>query len=233
MNVKLIKSIRNYKHYRVVKYVVDGSEYKSPDVEMSSAFSLPNLEYIGDTKTAHRLTKRGITQFQSLLSIKPPTFTISEKANHLLTDRLMQEYSFSPTCCIGFNEKEQKWYGWSHRAIYGFGIGSIVKKGDCAYTPINQQDMLDDMINFWVGKENEFCYKAQIIKTEIGIPDPNGERVGFGCYLECSTTRKNDNSIFISKYWQPFPDVWGRGEWEAKTLEDAKQMAISFAEGVS
>ncbi len=34
---------------------------------------------------------------------------------------------------IGFSEEEQKWYGWSHRAIYGFGVGSKVKKGDCAY----------------------------------------------------------------------------------------------------
>ena len=32
---------------------------------------------------------------------------------------------------IGFSEKEQKWYGWSHRAIYGFGIGDEVKEGDC------------------------------------------------------------------------------------------------------
>ena len=31
---------------------------------------------------------------------------------------------------IGFSEKEQKYYGWSHRAIYGFGIGDIVKEGD-------------------------------------------------------------------------------------------------------
>ena len=27
------------------------------------------------------------------------------------------------TVSIGFNEKEQKWYGWSHRARHGFGIG--------------------------------------------------------------------------------------------------------------
>lgn len=26
-----------------------------------------------------------------------------------------------------------KWYGWSHRAVYGFGIGDKVKKGDCTY----------------------------------------------------------------------------------------------------
>ena len=59
---------------------------------------------------------------------------------------------------IGFSEEEQKWYGWSHRAIYGFGVGSKVKKGDCAY---------------------------------------NGK------------------------------------EWTAKNLEDAKKMAIDFAEAVS
>ena len=34
---------------------------------------------------------------------------------------------------IGFSEKEQKWYGWSHRAIYGFGVGSKCKKGDTHY----------------------------------------------------------------------------------------------------
>lgn len=34
-------------------------------------------------------------------------------------------------CSIGFNPKEDKWYGWSHRAMYGFKIGDIVKEGDC------------------------------------------------------------------------------------------------------
>lgn len=33
-------------------------------------------------------------------------------------------------CSIGFCDKEQEWYGWSHRAIYGFGIGYIVSAGD-------------------------------------------------------------------------------------------------------
>jgi hypothetical protein len=27
---------------------------------------------------------------------------------------------------IGFSEKEQKWYGWSHRAIAGFGKGDKI-----------------------------------------------------------------------------------------------------------
>lgn len=27
---------------------------------------------------------------------------------------------------LGFSEKEQKWYGWSHRAIVGFGVGDKI-----------------------------------------------------------------------------------------------------------
>jgi hypothetical protein len=41
----------------------------------------------------------------------------------------------SNTCSIGFSGKDGKWYGWSHRAIFGFRIGSTCKKGDCHYTP--------------------------------------------------------------------------------------------------
>jgi hypothetical protein len=30
-----------------------------------------------------------------------------------------------------------------------------------------------------------------------------------------------------------YPEKWGKGEWTAKTIEDAKQMAIDFARSVS
>ena len=33
------------------------------------------------------------------------------------------------TCCIGFNEDEQAWYGWTHRGFGKFDIGYKVKKG--------------------------------------------------------------------------------------------------------
>lgn len=36
----------------------------------------------------------------------------------------------STVCSIGFSEREQKWYGWSHRAIFGFAVGDTVKAGD-------------------------------------------------------------------------------------------------------
>ena len=31
---------------------------------------------------------------------------------------------------VGYSARERKWYGWSHRAIYGFGLGVRLKKGD-------------------------------------------------------------------------------------------------------
>lgn len=31
--------------------------------------------------------------------------------------------------CIGWDPEKRLWYGWSHRAIYGFGIGHIVQEG--------------------------------------------------------------------------------------------------------
>lgn len=34
------------------------------------------------------------------------------------------------TCSIGYSPEENKWYGWSHRAIYGFTIGDKVEAGD-------------------------------------------------------------------------------------------------------
>jgi hypothetical protein len=36
----------------------------------------------------------------------------------------------SLTCSIGFCEREQKWYGWSHRALAGFGIGDRLFEAD-------------------------------------------------------------------------------------------------------
>lgn len=33
-------------------------------------------------------------------------------------------------CCIGWSEREQKYFGWSHRAIAGFGIGDMIFEED-------------------------------------------------------------------------------------------------------
>ncbi len=66
----------------------------------------PNGVYIGDPVHAHRLCQQR--------GIRPEVRTGQEEI-----------------CSIGFCEREQKWYGWSHRAMYGFGIGDVVSEGDC------------------------------------------------------------------------------------------------------
>ena len=43
----------------------------------------------------------------------------------------------SPTdnvCSIGYNPEENKWYGWSHRAICGFTVGDTVGEHDITAT---------------------------------------------------------------------------------------------------
>ena len=42
-----------------------------------------------------------------------------------------EAYDDNTVCSIGKSIKDGKWYGWSHRAIFGFKIGDTVKKGDC------------------------------------------------------------------------------------------------------
>lgn len=80
---------------------------------MKSAYT-PEGHYIGNSKWAHRLiVKRGI---------KPQPMEPADPSANGGRGR---------TCSIGFCGKEQRWAGWSHRAIALFGIGDEVKEGDC------------------------------------------------------------------------------------------------------
>ena len=105
MNTETL-SVRKYKagyEVRTEYWSHNGDDEKTL---MKAAYT-PDGDYIGNSKDAYRLcVTRGI---------KPEKRTPD-----------------SNVCSIGFCEKEQKWYGWSHRAIFGFGIGDIVKEGDCA-----------------------------------------------------------------------------------------------------
>ncbi len=210
--VKQVLSIRKYKAgYEVRHQLMDGEQYGGTDYEMKTAYT-PDGKQIGDSKTAYRLCKKR--------GIKPE---LSHPNNS--------------TCSIGFSEKEQKWYGWSHRAIYGFGIGSTCEKGDCHYTPDSfaeiQKDChcknkegkcqanagsewdnpltMQDAITF----HGEEYSKGKKLEDMALIPVPGTEVLPVECCLA--------NCVF----------ELGRGEWITKTLDDAKQMAIDFASGVS
>jgi hypothetical protein len=129
------------------------------------------------------------------------------------------------TACIGFSDKEQKWYGWSHRAIFGFGIGSEVKRGDCGYHATDKEDFLLDMARFWSDDHHIN------VKGEHSVSD--GEEAVQITWQYDEKTPNEKIRGEISGAFHPYPATWGRGEWVAKTIDDAKQMACDFAEGVS
>lgn len=70
---------------------------KDKPIALTYAVSKVDGCYIGDEKTAKMLAKKGIAPERA------------EKDCNV--------------CSIGYSEKDKKWYGWSHRAIHGFGIG--------------------------------------------------------------------------------------------------------------
>ena len=126
---------------------------------------------------------------------------------------------------IGFCEDEQKWYGWSHRAIYGFGIGSEVKKGMLAYRPSTPEELFEEATAL-----DERGYRRRKPEDVEIIED--GIRIR---HEMCTPIWNEDVTIAIS--FEPAEPEYqivkcGRGEWSAKTLEDAKIMAIDFAHAV-
>ena len=144
-----VLSVRKYKAgYEVREEVVKMPGV--PSIKMKSAFNLDG-DYIGNSKTAHRLVV--------LKGIKPEKVTPD-----------------ASVCSIGYSEKNKLWYGWSHRAIYGFKTGDTVKEGSCCAS------------SGWTDE-----YLADHPEVDLRLP------VGF----------------------------------QAKTLDDARRMAVAFAESVS
>jgi len=127
---------------------------------------------------------------------------------------------------IGFNPKENKWYGWSHRAIYGFTIGSEVKQGDCAYVPVDIDDARKDAVRFWTDEHCDI--------TGATYERDEDDRAYFQVdwdYKDSVPNKKLHGTSGGVRHY--LPEEFGRGEWLAETLEDAKQMAIEFASSVS
>ena len=205
--VKEVLFQRKYPGYIYRRELVDDSDYGGDgNLEMVNCYSSESGNWLGDSKHARMLCKK-----YKLMNIQ----------------KIHKDHS---SCSIGFNKEKQKYYGWSHRAIYGFGIGSKCKRGDCSYVPMDKDDFLEASIRFWsddshldingyhTEKEDEYG------KNELGV------------YVEWTYDNKIPNEKLrggISGVFMPYPAIYGKGEWEAKTLEDAKQMAIDFAAGVS
>jgi len=179
IEIKDSKIIRRYKCGYVIKEEIwcTGSSDETP---MRQAYT-PSGDYIGSKQDAHRLCyKRGIAP---------------EKAspNH-------------GVCSIGFSKKDNKWFGWSHRGIFGYTIGSKVTKKSCAFNPSNKKEFYDSLKEWYKDRKD-----VELVKVHDGVKIISGNLVQMETY----------------------PEKWGRGEWEAKTMEDAKRMAIDYASGIS
>lgn len=142
--------------------------------------------------------------------------------------------------CIGFSSREGKWYGWSHRAIYGFEVGSSVKKGDCAYVADTPEGLIDDHSNFFADISQE---SADAHRKECQIlDDRSGIRVLHSPVMlpvvstldEAIEVINGDESPELVDVAGDYTIVkCGKGAWTARSIEDAKVMACAFAESVS
>lgn len=161
--------------------------------------------YVGDLKWTHKLISMGI--------YKPECI-----------------YDNSNVVSVGYSKKDHKWYGWSHRALHGFTIGSKVKKGDCAYRPTTKQEYMDDCTRFWENEDHLNTY------TKAGINELDDGTVLIGCWTHWTYSDKIKNKSLhgtISGVFSEFPVFGKRGEWTAETMDDAREMAIDFSNGVS
>lgn len=141
-----------------------------------------------------------------------------------ITESIQDGYDEPKTSNIGFNPSEKKWYGWSHRAIFGFGVGSECKQGDCGFKPSNKNEFRDRAMSFW----GDDLYSEE--DTLRAIENEDGVIITYIYNQEVP-----NESLRGTKYehFSKYPEKWGKGEWKAKTLEDAKQMAIDFAKSIS
>lgn len=98
---------RHYEHYDIRDEVWDNKGHNmKPQLMTRLAYSKTG-DWIGSSKEAYRLVRRfGIHKFEKMSAD-------------------------SCVCSLGYAPETKKWYGWSHRAISGFGIGDVVKEGDC------------------------------------------------------------------------------------------------------
>jgi hypothetical protein len=90
------------------------NKFTGRDNRMRSAFNKSG-DYIGDPQTAERICDK--------MGIGPE---LAKQTNSV--------------CTIGYCAREEKWYGWSHRAIAGFGVGDKIYDEDFADDSAKPQD---------------------------------------------------------------------------------------------
>lgn len=99
INKTILKEIQHPLYIeRIERWVMPELSPNDAPIQMHSGYSLDG-HYIGDIATTRHLCEK--------YGIKPELKSPDSKV-----------------CSIGFSEKHNKWFGWSHRAISGFTIGN-------------------------------------------------------------------------------------------------------------
>lgn len=180
-------------------------------VEIQAAYTREGY-YVGDKHQAEYLVRKGITS-------------------------QVQPRGDGRTCVIGFCSAELKWYGWSHRAAYGFAIGSQVRLGDCAFNPSCPAEIEASMLEFWHLVDpyawRECENEQTVCKNRLFRSCQTRQDGVLGWLVAYETIFIGADRHSVHTHFVPYPKVWGKGAWTAKRIEDAKQMANDFAEGVS
>jgi hypothetical protein len=143
-----------------------------------------------------------------------------EKNVEFLADREITE---ELTHGVGYSPKDNKWYGWSHRAIFGFEIGATCSKGDCHYFPTNEAEAIEAALRFWGSEDYHDLTAVKVREGVLLVSWTYGDKIPNN---SLHGTAGSVESYYDAKFS-------GRGEWTAKTMEDAKRMATDFNEGVS
>jgi hypothetical protein len=147
-----------------------------------------------------------------------------------------------PYYSIGFSQVEQKWYGWTENMCRGFGVGDRTEKGYSGYVATTPEEMIDDYANFFLDISQECAdkYRAQcsILPDRSGIlicADPillptAGNSQQLLAVLDGILDENLDLPVVAMPSSGCYVRLCGIGDRPAKSLEEAYQLACSFAQ---
>jgi hypothetical protein len=139
---------------------------------------------------------------------------------HNICEQVQSVNGNGKTSQIGMDPEKELWYGWTNSSGYMFGVGSKCRLGMVHFNPGNPVE-LKRQIESWYEDGNNDLEDFEIHHVK---------EFGQWGYL---VSKKIMDSDLIEREFIPYPKYWGRGEWKAESLNDAKQMAIDYVNNLN
>jgi len=160
---------------------------------------------------------------------------------------------------LGWSDLTNKWYAWNRATYNSFTIGSQITKKDLGYIPDNKDEFLIATKRFWEDAwetprrkkdviaihdtefENVYEDEVEVMDEKTGLMKIHSEikkggKLLHGVRVSWTYTHDVPNETLRGQpggNFTPYPKNWGRGEWTALTMDDAKQMAMDFVRSLS